>query len=462
MPRGAFSYLLNDRTNLRGGFGLFSYDYFFENINQAGFSQPTPVLVTTDNGLTFTGATLSNPIPSGQLVEPVGAALGLRSQLGQNLGTLFQPDREAAYYRRWEVTLQRDWTGGWVTSLTYIGSRGVNLPVVQQTNNIPKQYLSTSRSRDAAERNVPVGQRGESVCRPAARQHDQRRAGRALAAAPAVPRVRDVCDRELHRLRSLRRGDGAGGKALPERELADRAVHALVLARHAELSESAGRRARGPRLAQRSAESFFDRHQSAPAFWPARTLGQGLEPGGGRGAWRVAVERHVSVPGRVPAVVEQRLLRLVVRQPGVAGLAHRREGERRDRRPRRAGVGHEMFLFPRRGGADQWRRRSDEAARRPAHPAGQQRALFPVDVAQRAHRQPAPARRRPVQELRPAARHEAAVPHGGDQRAELHGVVEPGHESAQLHVRVHQPGSQQSAGLADRGAVYLLSARARS
>ena len=150
MPRGAFSYLLNDRTNLRGGFGLFSYDYFFENINQAGFSQPTPVLVTTDNGLTFTGATLSNPIPSGQLVEPVGAALGLRSQLGQNLGTLFQPDREAAYYRRWEVTLQRDWTGGWVTSLTYIGSRGVNLPVVQQTNNIPTQYLSTSRSRDAA------------------------------------------------------------------------------------------------------------------------------------------------------------------------------------------------------------------------------------------------------------------------------------------------------------------------
>jgi hypothetical protein len=46
---------LNDRTNLRGGFGIFSYDYFFENINQAGFSQATPVLVTTDNGITFHG-----------------------------------------------------------------------------------------------------------------------------------------------------------------------------------------------------------------------------------------------------------------------------------------------------------------------------------------------------------------------------------------------------------------------
>src|SRR5207248_11186693 len=105
MPRGAFSYLLNDRTNIRGGFGIFSYDYFFENINQAGFSQATPVLVTTDNGITFTGATLSNPIPGGQLLRPVGSALGLGSQLGQNLGTLYEPDRRTPYYQRWEVTL---------------------------------------------------------------------------------------------------------------------------------------------------------------------------------------------------------------------------------------------------------------------------------------------------------------------------------------------------------------------
>ncbi len=150
LPRGAFSYLLNERTNLRGGFGLFSYDYFFENINQAGFSQATPIQATNDNGLTFTGATLSNPIPNGQLTQPVGSALGLRSQLGQNLGTLYQPDREAAYYRRWELALQRDWRGGVVTGFTYIGSRGVNLPVARPINNLPLQYLSTSRSRDAA------------------------------------------------------------------------------------------------------------------------------------------------------------------------------------------------------------------------------------------------------------------------------------------------------------------------
>ena len=148
LPRGAFAYMLSDRTVLRGGIGLFSYDYFFENINQAGFSQATPVLVTTDNGLTFTGANLSNPVPSGQLIQPVGSANGLASQLGQNLGTLFQPQRDAAYYTRWEANVQHDFGEGWVMAFTYLGSIGSNLPVVLQANGLPLQYLSTSRSRD--------------------------------------------------------------------------------------------------------------------------------------------------------------------------------------------------------------------------------------------------------------------------------------------------------------------------
>ena len=150
LPRGAFSYLIDQRTVIRAGIGLFSYDYFFENINQAGFSQPTPIQVTEDNGVTFTGATLTNPIPNGQLVQPVGAANGLASQLGQALGTMYQPDRKTPYYTRWEINVQRDLGNGFVTSFTYMGSRGRDLSVAHQVNNIPMQYLSTSRVRDAA------------------------------------------------------------------------------------------------------------------------------------------------------------------------------------------------------------------------------------------------------------------------------------------------------------------------
>ena len=148
LPRLAGSYLVDARTVVRGGVGLFSYDYFFENINQAGFSQATPVIVSNDTGLTFTGATLTNPLPGGQLIQPVGSALGLSSQLGQGLGTLYPGEREAPYYTRWEASLQRDFGQGWVASFTYVGSRGRNLPVVQAINSIPSQYLSTLRSRD--------------------------------------------------------------------------------------------------------------------------------------------------------------------------------------------------------------------------------------------------------------------------------------------------------------------------
>ncbi len=150
LPRGGASYSLNEKTVVRGGVGLFSYDYFFENINQLGYSQVTPVLVTQDNGLTFTGATLSNPIPSGQLIQPVGSAQGLASGLGQNLGTMYQPDRKTPYYVRTEVNVQRDLGQRWVASFTYIYSHGMDLPVAPQVNNIPMQYLSTSRYRDTA------------------------------------------------------------------------------------------------------------------------------------------------------------------------------------------------------------------------------------------------------------------------------------------------------------------------
>ena len=155
LPRAAAAYMINDRTVLRGGLGLFSYDYFFENINQTGFSQATPILTTEDNGLTFTGVTLSNPLPSGELIQPQGAAPGLRSSLGQNLSgqnlnTLYQPDRVTPYYTRWETSLQRDLGNGMVASFIYTGSVGRDLPVTRAINNLPMQYLSTSRSRDAA------------------------------------------------------------------------------------------------------------------------------------------------------------------------------------------------------------------------------------------------------------------------------------------------------------------------
>src|SRR5207237_9172379 len=101
--------------------------------------------------------------PSGTLVQPVGASGGLTSSLGQNLtgnapagggpltsNNLVEPNRRAPFYTRWEIGVQRDFGAGWMLAATYTGSRGANLPVLRDINNIPIQYLSTARIRDTA------------------------------------------------------------------------------------------------------------------------------------------------------------------------------------------------------------------------------------------------------------------------------------------------------------------------
>jgi hypothetical protein len=155
LPRLAGAYLLNPRTVLRGGAGLFSFPYYFDNRNQAGFSAATPAITTNDNGATFVGD-LSNPFPSGTLVEPQGSAPGLASSLGQNLGNLVQHERKTPYYLRWQASVQRDLGSGWVAEVMYVGASGRHLPsgefrsnaYYRAYNGVPAQYLSSARARD--------------------------------------------------------------------------------------------------------------------------------------------------------------------------------------------------------------------------------------------------------------------------------------------------------------------------
>lgn len=150
LPRASGSYLLNDKTVLRVGGGLFSYPYYFDSGNQTGFSQPTGVITTENNGATFL-TNLTNPIPSGTLIQPPGSSRGLATANGLNVGTVVPAERESASYARWQVNLQRDLGGGWRAELVYVGSRGRNLPVTREINGIPTQYLSTSPTRDTAQ-----------------------------------------------------------------------------------------------------------------------------------------------------------------------------------------------------------------------------------------------------------------------------------------------------------------------
>ena len=81
----------------------------------------------------------------------------------------------------------------------------------------------------------------------------------------------------------------------------------------------------------------------------------------------------------------------------------------------------------------------------------EQRALFPVDAAAHADRRRSPAGPRHLEAVHDAARHDVPDPHRDHQRAELHGALESGPESTQLHLRVRQPGPQPAISNSARG-----------
>ena len=61
------------------------------DVFQNGFTQNTNMVLTNDNGLHFL-TTLANPFPNG-VAEPVGAAAGLQTYLGQGF-TYFNPESQ--------------------------------------------------------------------------------------------------------------------------------------------------------------------------------------------------------------------------------------------------------------------------------------------------------------------------------------------------------------------------------
>lgn len=149
MPRLGVAYRLNDKTSLRGGYGMF-YGFLGQrrgDVIQSGFSQTTSLVPSLDNGLTFI-ETLSNPFRGG-IQEPVGASQGAQTFLGQSI-TFFDPDPLSPRMQRWQVGFQRELPARWVAEVSYVGNRGSQIQTSRNLNATPLQYLSTSPVRDQA------------------------------------------------------------------------------------------------------------------------------------------------------------------------------------------------------------------------------------------------------------------------------------------------------------------------
>jgi hypothetical protein len=140
-PRIGTAFLLDDKTVVRGGFGLYTLGQWALG-GSTGFSRTTPLIATVDN-LT-PSITLNNPLPGG-LLQPVGSSLGLATDLG--LGVNFgYPDRSLPTSKQFSFGIQREFWSGFLIDASYVGNITTGLPVSAAMTFLPASELGRPAS----------------------------------------------------------------------------------------------------------------------------------------------------------------------------------------------------------------------------------------------------------------------------------------------------------------------------
>lgn len=164
-PRIGFDWspqMLDNKTVVRGGFGMFVSQYTIANLdpegtwnsspilNSEGFSSTTTFVPSTNNYLS-PAATLSNPFPNGYQA-PTGSSLGLATDLGQDAVSFMDPHPTDPYSLRWDIGIQQSLTPDTMFEIDYVGNHLVHEPVASvQYNYIPRQFMATGPTRAAGQ-----------------------------------------------------------------------------------------------------------------------------------------------------------------------------------------------------------------------------------------------------------------------------------------------------------------------
>jgi hypothetical protein len=126
----------------RGGYGL-SYLGQSDFPVSTGFSQSTPVIATSDAGLT-PRVNLLNPFPEG-LQEPIGSTQGLSTNLGQAI-TFPYRGRALPYSQQFSAGFQYELPWDIRADISYVGNITRRLPVNVEYNYMPLSELNKPAS----------------------------------------------------------------------------------------------------------------------------------------------------------------------------------------------------------------------------------------------------------------------------------------------------------------------------
>jgi hypothetical protein len=139
-PRFGFAYSANDKTVIRGGWGVFWAPQNFSAQRTIGYSQATPIVASFDGNFT-PAASLQNPYPDG-LLSIVGNAAGASAGIGQSLSLPDMNARSGGFVHQYSFDIQRQLPSGFGLSVGYIGSTSRQLHLDRDVNQVDPSFYS--------------------------------------------------------------------------------------------------------------------------------------------------------------------------------------------------------------------------------------------------------------------------------------------------------------------------------
>jgi hypothetical protein len=127
-PRIGVAYSMNDKTVVRGGYGMFWAPWAYGANNSVGFSATTNMAQPTN----IPALSVTDPFPSG-LIGVTGNTLGLLSGVSSDI-SFVDPNKTAPYVHQYSIDVQRELVGNLSGSVAYIGSTGRRLTTAGNVN----------------------------------------------------------------------------------------------------------------------------------------------------------------------------------------------------------------------------------------------------------------------------------------------------------------------------------------
>ncbi len=164
LPKAGVVYSFNDKTVLRGGWGMYmdTLNPLNTRPDTFGFNQSTNTPISNDAGLTFCcgvgGAAgiargntpVNNPFPvradGTRFDEPLQSALGGLPRVGRGF-TGLPNDFRPSLQHRWRVGVQRELMRNTLLDVSYNGAYAF-LPITHRIDALPQNYWATGNVRD--------------------------------------------------------------------------------------------------------------------------------------------------------------------------------------------------------------------------------------------------------------------------------------------------------------------------